>query len=78
MKYVYSIANAYCMDTYIILYACMHVHMHTCIHACKYSHNSIDITTEQSFRCIELTGAKIWICKNTSCQAFTNQATYLH
>ena len=37
---------------------------------------SIDITTEQSFRYIELTDAKIWISKNASlCRVLANRVT---
>ena len=38
---------------------------------------SIGIATEQRFRYIELTDAKIWISKNASlCQALANRVTY--
>ena len=36
---------------------------------------SIDIATEQGFRCKEPTDAKIWVSKNAF---FTNQVTYAH
>ena len=39
----------------------------------NYLQYSIDITTEQSFRHMELTDAKIWISKNVSlCQVFAD------
>ena len=43
----------------------------------KYLQYSIDITTEQSFRYIELTDAKISISKNASlCRVLANRVTY--
>ena len=42
-----------------------------------YLHYNIGIATEQSFRYIELTDAKIWISKNASlCRVLANQVTY--
>ena len=39
---------------------------------------SIDITTEQSFRYMELTDANIWISNNASTrQVIANQVTYI-
>ena len=44
----------------------------------KYLQHSIDITTEQSFRYMELIDSKIWISKNASlCWVFANRVTYL-
>ena len=43
----------------------------------KYLQYNIDITTEKSFRQIELTDTKIWISKNASlCQYLANWVTY--
>ena len=43
----------------------------------KYLQYSIGIATEQSFRYIELTDAKIWISKNASlCRVLANWVTY--
>ena len=42
----------------------------------KYLQYSIGIATEQSFRYIELTDAKIWISKNASlCRVLANRVT---
>ena len=44
-----------------------------------YLHYNIGIATEQSFRYIELTDAKIWISKNAPlCRVFPNRVTYVH
>ena len=44
----------------------------------KYLQYSIDITTEQSFKCMEFIDAKIWISKNASlCRVFANRVTYI-
>ena len=44
----------------------------------KYLQYSIGIATEQSFRYIELTDAKIWITKNVSlCWVLANRVTYV-
>ena len=43
-----------------------------------YLHYSIGIATEQSFRLIELTDAKIWISNNASiCWVMANRVTFL-
>ena len=42
----------------------------------NYLQYSIDITTEQRFRYIELTDVKIWISKDVSlCHVFSDQVT---
>ena len=44
-----------------------------------YLQYSIGIATEQTFRYIELTDAKIWISKNASlCRVLANRVTYMH
>ena len=55
----------YCFSCYLALYLE------------KYLQYSIDITTEQSFRYMELIDAKIWISKNAPlCRVFANRVTY--
>ena len=53
----------YCFSCYLVLYLKKYL---------------LDITTEQSFRYMEVIDAKIWISKNASlCRVFANQVTNL-
>ena len=57
----------YCFSCYLVLYLE------------KYLQYSIDITTEQSFRYVELIDAKIWVSKNAPlCRVFANRVTFIH